>query len=260
MKNKIVYLFILVLFSACASLHTGAISSGPLLSANDRYVDAASGYASATYFLGIGGLSKNHLVYDAKKDMMNNRPLKKGEYYANFTVDFDKTISFISWVTNEVFVHADVLSTNIDTALSTNNVKQLNVVENKPILYVKVGQDTFYVGEKIFYRYHDDYRTYDFQSYIITSFISQEKASLRTLDKEKSITANTSEFMYSMDKIKNGFACGDSVIYDTRSYLSDKKVIGKIIGISIKNALVMEGKKTRKIQYDELTKIKPANK
>ena len=93
------------------AFHSGAISSGPLLSANDKFIDQATGHAACSSFLlWGGGYFKEALVNEAKKDMMKWRPLKKGEYYANYTIDFKKTVTFFIYIENDVWVNADVLA------------------------------------------------------------------------------------------------------------------------------------------------------
>ncbi|MHB8261172.1 MAG: DUF6567 family protein [Bacteroidia bacterium] len=254
--KKIAYLLIVLLFTSCMSWHTGAISSGPLLSANDRYVDVAYGYASVNYFLVFGGFSKNALVYEAKKDMMKNNPLKKGEYYANYTVDFKRTVAFFIFMTNEVFVHADILSTNPDTTpqiIGTKNDKKVEI-NFAPLTYVKTNQGLFNLGEKIMYRNSNEKKS-KFTPYVIASFINKEQVNLKDYNKTgDSITVNINQLIYSMDKERHGFRYGDSVSYLSTNIFSDKTLVGKIIATSAKRALVLEGERTLEIKYSELIK------
>ena len=61
-----------------------------------------------TKFFGLGGLNHDALLLEAKKEMMNARPLKANEQYANLTCDFKNTLVFFV-VTTKVTVSADVI-------------------------------------------------------------------------------------------------------------------------------------------------------
>ena len=71
-------------------------------------VRMASGTASTTKIFGLGGLAKNALVLDAKKDLLQNSPLKEGQALANVTVDFKNSIIFFV-ITEKVTVTADIV-------------------------------------------------------------------------------------------------------------------------------------------------------
>ena len=251
MMKKIACLLIVVLFTSCASLYKGTISSGPLLSANDKYIDMATGYATATYFFGIGGLSKTALVYEAKLDMMNSRPLKKGEYYSNFTVDFRKTVAFFIYITNEVYVHADVLTTSPDSEAPAINTSKFKNIENETsvINYVKTKQDSFYVGEKVIHYYTSE-ELNKFRPYEIVSFTDKGKVNLKKL--------SINELIFSIDKERNGFSYGDSVSYKSTKLFSTKQVSGKVVATSKDQLMVLEGKNTVELKYAEVSKINKA--
>ena len=259
--KSLIHIFTVLLLSSCMAFHTGQISSGPLLSANDRCVDIASGYASTNIFLGIGGLSKDALVQLAKKDMMNNRPLKKGEYYSNFTVDFKRTVSIVTYVENEVFVHADILSVNEDKGMSVTVIDGFTKTEKPTVTltYVKTKQDSFYVGEKVVYRSPES-PVFDFTPYEISAFTSDEKVSLKSFKStEENIYINPYNLGYSMDKERNGFKYGDSATYKPTNYIfPNKTVSGKIIATSSTRVLILRNGKTEELEYKEITKINKA--
>lgn len=110
-KNFVKALFslaVLVLFSGCA-IHGGIMSDSVALSENNfkmmRYVEGSS---KTTKVFGIGGLAKNALVAEAKKNLMQNYPLQEGQALANVTVDFKTSIVFFV-VTTRATVTADVV-------------------------------------------------------------------------------------------------------------------------------------------------------
>jgi hypothetical protein len=260
MKKIIIYSIISILMASCTAMHTGSVSSGPLLSADDRLVDVAYGYVSTSYFLGIGGLSKNALIHNAKQELKLNRPLKKGEYYANYTVDFKKTVSFISYMTNEVFVYADVLSTNKeDTVTPTVVTRNFEKVPKYAISYdyVKTKQDSFYVGEKVIIRTLTtlDKEVYTYNPCEITKFIGKNRANVKSYLSVQNTVIDVNELIFSMDKEKNGFRYGDSVSFESRRPFSNKTISGKIIATSKNYGLVLEGKNIYEMAYKDLGKI-----
>jgi hypothetical protein len=98
----------LLLTSSCAT-HLGMMTGSASLSSNNfKMIKIATGTASTTKFLGIGGLGKDALVSDAKKNLMQNNPLKEGQALANVTVDF-KTSFIILVVTEKCTVTADIV-------------------------------------------------------------------------------------------------------------------------------------------------------
>ena len=107
---KLFVAFVIVVFtmSSCAT-HWGMMSGNASLSSNNfKMVRMASGTASTTKIFGLGGLAKNALVLDAKKDLLQNSPLKEGQALANVTVDFKNSIIFFV-ITEKVTVTADIV-------------------------------------------------------------------------------------------------------------------------------------------------------
>lgn len=98
----------IIFLSSCAT-HWGTMSGSASLSSNNfKVVRMSTGTASTTKIFGFGGLAKDALVLEAKKDMMQNNPLREGQALANVTVDFKN--SFMFFVnTNKVTVTADVV-------------------------------------------------------------------------------------------------------------------------------------------------------
>jgi len=107
--KKLLYLLIVVLFSSCA-VHTGSLT-GIYTDLNTPYkiTATASGHSKAEYFLGIGGLSVDQLVQNAKEDMYLNTPLDSNEVYANVSVNIKNSFYFIYYKT-DVFITADIIS------------------------------------------------------------------------------------------------------------------------------------------------------
>ena len=84
------FLAFIALGTQSCAVYSGSITGGANLQTNNfTYVASdVQGTAKTTYILGIGGLAKSALVAEAKKDLSKNHPLKAGQAYTNFILDF----------------------------------------------------------------------------------------------------------------------------------------------------------------------------
>ncbi|HXB39591.1 MAG TPA: hypothetical protein VNZ49_03560 [Bacteroidia bacterium] len=235
------FLFFLV---SCASFHNGAISSGPLLSANDKHVRTAYGHAKTNIVLGFGGGEYVALVHNAKQDLEKNWPLAKGEYYANFTVDFRKTFFFFAIViTNEVMVSADIMSDNPFSGPAQ--------IQGPVISFYKTETDSFFVGETIYMNYDGQNQTpFTFNEFIITGFDEQGFVYLEFTKNSKTVAVDQALLYYSKDKQTNGFNAGDEVVFKKRR----KKVKGVILATSPTKALISYNGGFYEKEITEITK------
>lgn len=97
-----------LLATSCAT-HLGMMTGNASLSANNfKVVKIASGHSKTTKIFGLGGLAKDALVLDAKKDMLLNNPLRDGQALSNVTVDFKTSFIFFV-ITEKVTVAADIV-------------------------------------------------------------------------------------------------------------------------------------------------------
>jgi hypothetical protein len=128
-----------IFFSSCA-IHVGTITGDASISTNNfKMIGMAEGTATTTKIFGIGGLKKNSLVNDAKKDLLQNNPLKEGQALANVTLDFKN--SYILFVNKQkATVSADVVEfiaqtpPKPNTKIPENNKPvEKKAVDNKPI-------------------------------------------------------------------------------------------------------------------------------
>ena len=110
MKKYSLLLIITIMFSSCASVHSGYLTGvAPPVENNFKYVGNVMGKAQATYILGIGGLLKEGLVREAKNNLIENNLLQDGQTLVNFTVD-KKTSYYLGIIwTHRVIVSADIL-------------------------------------------------------------------------------------------------------------------------------------------------------
>jgi len=105
----IIAITIIIFTTASCAFHSGIMSGSASLSANNfKTIKVATGTASTTKILGIGGLGKDALVFEAKKNLMQNFPLKDGQALANVTVDIKNSFLLIV-MTEKVTVTADII-------------------------------------------------------------------------------------------------------------------------------------------------------
>lgn len=109
---QIITLFLAFCLATSCAFHHGTFDSGVAITNNQfRIVGIASGKAQTTHFLGIGGLTKDALVYEAKRDLYSKYPLTKGMAFTNISVDFKRSYYCIVNRT-KVFISADIIDFN----------------------------------------------------------------------------------------------------------------------------------------------------
>jgi hypothetical protein len=108
MRN-IFYLLICTIVLASCAVHSGLMMNSAALSQNNfKIIGNVTGTSKTTLFLGIGGLKKEGLALEAKKNMKAQYQLKNGQAYANVTVDIKRTF-WILGVTNKCTINADIV-------------------------------------------------------------------------------------------------------------------------------------------------------
>jgi hypothetical protein len=110
MKNLLI-LITLFSITSCA-FHSGTFNGSAAINNNQfRIAGTAHGTAKTTLLLGLGGLGKEGLVQEAKKNMHAKYPLQKGMAWGNVTVDFKITYVLIVRTTKAI-VSADIIDFN----------------------------------------------------------------------------------------------------------------------------------------------------
>lgn len=105
MKNLKLLSAVIVLTS-CA-FHSGTITSN-LTTEPVIHKDIAVGVASTNIFLTFGGLSKDALISEARKNMVRARPLEGSEQYNNIEVNIKNTY-YVFGRKTKVTINADVI-------------------------------------------------------------------------------------------------------------------------------------------------------
>lgn len=223
MKKLLISLTIIFLMTSCITYHQGAISSSAV-NRTVKYQDIAIGVSQVNKFLGFGGISKDALVLEARREMTKNRPLGPKEQYINFTVDFKHTFWPIVSQT-KVTMCADVVSFSND---STSEVYSSKYKDK--LLGQNLSNELFAVGDSvIFNKTHEG---------VIISIESVD--AVRVLYKSKSDKNRTKRI--SINKIytkKKSFAGLKPESWYTypKGTTDSKKDVVYILGLGIKSLL-----------------------
>lgn len=221
MKKTLIIITTMLLLSSCA-VHHGLISTSSI-NRNVKYVDIAYGVSQTKMLFGIGGLSQDALVLEAKRELVKNRPLKANEEYANFTVDFKRSF-FPFYSITKVTVSADVVRFIND---SISNPVSQDYKDKLASRYL--SNSLFEVGDSVIF----DKRKIG----TIISFLNANN--VRIEYKTKSDKTRTKKIslkdIYSPKKTYKGYKAGDNFDYYLRN---DKKARGKIVGLGLKYLLI----------------------
>lgn len=149
--TKVFFIFYVLLFSSCAMTYTGGgMGSGPLLGVHDRVIREVSSSAKSNAWFGKG-TNPDVLLRLAKSELYRQNKLGQNEYFTNWTFVHEQK-SFLIYRKSKTVVMADVmrhqdtspLALSMESSVAKKDAEALNVI-------VKVGQDTFLIGEKVFY-------------------------------------------------------------------------------------------------------------
>ena len=198
MKKIISILSITFLFSAC-SFHTGNISSGAHVDCPMIYI--ATGTASTTKILGIGGSSKDALIVEAKNDLYRKFPYKKGIKLSNFSVDY-KNSYFLFVATTKVTVSADVYDCG-------------SIHENDTITNQIPNINGFGVGDSILYLYTSSDGEVSFKKAFIVNHTANSKVFIKNIGGKIAFTKSYEDIYKALPDSENinnfGFNVGEMV-------------------------------------------------
>lgn len=224
MKKTLLIFLLLFLFYSCVSYQSGGISSD-LVSPNSVYTDIAIGSANSNRFLGLGGMRKDALLFEAKRSMMTSRPLRQNEAYANITYDWKRTFAFFIDRT-KVTVTADVvtiLENPIEDRYS-ENYKSAIFLKNPTIdSAFSIGKDV--ITSRIFYG-----------RIIESKQKHRSKVSYRNKKGEYKTRTIHHEFLYTLKGQWKDFQVGDSIEYYTP--YETRPIEALIIGIGLRRMMV----------------------
>ncbi len=105
--RTIVLFFGLSSLASCHAVHHGSML-GTSQSPDYYTTGTAIGTSGKVVILFWGGLSKEALVYEAKKNLLENTVLEEGQVLDNFTVDFREANTMYVFYRTTVTVSADI--------------------------------------------------------------------------------------------------------------------------------------------------------
>ena len=142
MVNRLfIILVFMIMFSSCTTFQ-GSLSSS-FINRSVKYEDVAMGIAQIDKYFGFGGLSHEAMVFEARRSLIENRPLKPNEAYANYTIDFKNTyIIFIHSI--KVIITADVIKFSDDSTKKPLSDKYASIMINK-----HSSNELFQIGDSV---------------------------------------------------------------------------------------------------------------
>lgn len=147
------FTLIVSLFTTSCAFHSGMMTgNAAITNSNFRYLGLAKGTVTTTHFLGVGGLKKDALIFEAKKDLLRRYPLRKGQALANVSVDMKRTFAFIVMKTRAT-VTADIVDYNVSNV--SNEFDEINATHKiDDLQYSLVGCNT---TDTVLFKYQGSY-------------------------------------------------------------------------------------------------------
>ncbi|GAL84188.1 hypothetical protein MYP_1416 [Sporocytophaga myxococcoides] len=194
MKNFYLAISFIAFLSSCA-FHSGNVSSGSIVDCPMKTI--ITGQASTSKFLGLGGLSKNALIVDAKQDLYRKISVKKNLKLTNFSVDF-KTTYILFYSSTIATVSADLFdcSGTEDSSPNADSDNQSMIGGLLP-------------GDSIIYEYNG------FHKGLVSKHLSKERCAIT--------------FQYNNGRLKKQNV-SQNVIFKITEHTSNKNYFGYDIG------------------------------
>jgi len=214
-------------------MHQGMISSSSL-NRNVMYEDIAYGVSQTNKVFGFGGLSKDALVLEAKRELINNRPLKENEAYANFTVDYKRSF-FPFYNQTKATMSADVVRF-MDESLSDPYSEKYK----RKLACKSLANELFVIGDSV---------SIDrLGEGVIVSIEDIDK--VRVLIKTTKGNSKTKLFstskIFTKSKDYRGYKVGDMYIYSRSIKGNLVKTSGRIIALGLKKIIIKDAGGKRK--------------
>ncbi len=227
MRKLLIPLVFVTLLTSCAT-HNGMISSSSL-NKPVVYEDIAYGVSQTNMILGFGGLSKDALILEAKKELINNRPLKENETYANFTVDFKRSF-FPFYNSTKATMSADVVRFSADsqTAIYSDLYKHKLTSKSLANTLFAIGDSVYVDGKK---------------KVVIISIEGIDR--VRVLFKTDGGNSKTkiikTHKIYTKNKAYKGYKVGEMYIYSRELKGREVKTSARIIAFGLNKLMAKDG-------------------
>lgn len=138
------FLLFIVFTTSCITSHHGSYQANALSDSDCYLVHRGIGTAKVEYFFGIGGNNQRRLIEEAKKDLEKHYPLRKGQTYANVSLEWKRGL-FGFYDYKRLYMNADIVDCN---GLQDTNyvfIPEQNRLLNRLFLNQKVS---FYDGRR----------------------------------------------------------------------------------------------------------------
>lgn len=241
----IYYSMILLVASSCA-FHNGIITSTQLSNTKKvEYVDIAVGYSSTQYFFGIGGLKKDGLINEAKRNLYLSYPLRPGQSFENLTLDQKRTIIF-PYQKLETIIVADVVERDTNQMITYG--KNYLDLQNKSNPYKK---SYFKLNNEVAFSLSNNVTTPIFNGKIVR--LKESSAIIFYINEAGSFKIKNVQYTKLFKSGKNDapegleFKNGDVIAYTyVEASGQTATLYGYLIGMNSKYALVQtsQGRKT----------------
>lgn len=222
MKTKLLGLLIIPILTSCA-IHSGSMSSHDI-SAKTKFVDVAYGTSNANYILGIGGLTQDAIINNAKKQLYVNRPLKAGEHYANFTIDIKHSYYLL--------VSKQTVTVGADIVKETDKVDDNRFSES----FLKtITPDQTEINNNSLFSIGDRVMLTNYKKGVIETLKGSNRVTIR-LNNGKLVTKSINA-IFNMETTYNGLSTGDM--------FEDLALSGKVMALGYNKLIIID-------KYNEL--------
>ncbi|MCZ4407552.1 hypothetical protein O3Q51_01940 [Cryomorphaceae bacterium 1068] len=227
--------------SSCA-FHQGMMNDSASLHGQDfELIGMAVGNAQTTHVLGIGGLDPTGLVLDAKRSMYNRFPLRKGQAYANLSVDFKRSFFFIVQTT-QATVSADIVQFG---ELETDSLQKL-FQNNLELAYTTNLDDSEVLGIML-----------NGKLIRVSILRKSNNGHLTLIDQNGKIYENMKQYL--LFQMKKGYTT-DEIDFSVRDQVGFKidestLVRGMVIGISGSTIAIKAQEKTYQIFAQDIFEV-----
>lgn len=218
--KSILSVFLCSILTSCAT-HFGTLSSG-VVEQKITYVDHASGSAETKKILGIGGLRKEGLVSEARRVLIKNRPLREGEQYVNYTIDFKYSI-FPFLIKTKAIITADIIR-------FTNSASD-NIYTEEYLNKIGIANDLFHIGDTVLFG--------DNLEGIVVMATGTDSYKISFKIKEERKTKEVSvDKLYTNRKSFKGYEIHESFTSKTYDSGEEKSVSGEIIKLGQNHLII----------------------
>lgn len=146
---KPIFYFALVLLLNSCAFHSGSLNSTvppvPVV-----HKDLAIGVSKTTKFIGMGGIMRDAIVFEARQNMILNRPLTGNESYNNISTDV-KSLYFLCIMRTKVTMIADV----VEPKDSINQASYSPIYLQKVMKGNEPKDSLFHIGDSVL-TYHGE--------------------------------------------------------------------------------------------------------